>query len=44
MSKNSHLEWKVKYQPGTLLARGYKNGKEKRSTLMPPPAIRPPFS
>ena len=28
MEKNSHLEWKVKYQPGTLLARGYKNGKE----------------
>ena len=29
MSKNSHIEWNVKYQPGTLLARGYKNGKEK---------------
>jgi beta-galactosidase len=28
MEKDSHLEWKVKYQPGTLLARGYKNGKE----------------
>ncbi|MEO7934519.1 MAG: beta-galactosidase GalA [Chthoniobacterales bacterium] len=23
-----HLEWKVKYQPGTLLARGFKGGKE----------------
>lgn len=23
MQKNSHLEWKVKYEPGTLLARGY---------------------
>jgi beta-galactosidase len=22
-----HLTWKVKYQPGTLLARGWKNGK-----------------
>lgn len=28
MEKDSHLEWKVKYQPGTILARGYKNGKE----------------
>ncbi len=28
MEKNSHLQWQVKYQPGTLLARGYKNGKE----------------
>lgn len=28
MKKNSHLEWKVAYQPGTLLARGYNNGKE----------------
>ncbi len=28
MEKNSHLQWKVKYQPGTVLARGYKNGKE----------------
>jgi beta-galactosidase len=28
MSKNSHLEWKVKYAPGTLLARGYNGGKE----------------
>jgi beta-galactosidase len=28
MAKNSHLEWKVKYAPGTLLARGYKGGKE----------------
>lgn len=25
---NSHLEWKVNYEPGTLLARGYKSGKE----------------
>ena len=26
--KNSHLEWPVKYTPGTLLARGFKVGKE----------------
>jgi beta-galactosidase len=28
MKKNSHLGWKVKYAPGTLLARGYQGGKE----------------
>ena len=28
MDANSHLEWKVKYAPGTLLARGFKGGKE----------------
>lgn len=28
MPKNSHLEWPVKYTPGTLLARGFKDGKE----------------
>src|SRR5206468_3169651 len=28
MKKNSHLEWNVKYAPGTMLARGYKGGKE----------------
>jgi beta-galactosidase len=28
MTKNSHLEWPVKYTPGTLLARGFKDGKE----------------
>jgi beta-galactosidase len=28
MTKNSHLEWPVKYAPGTLLARGFKGGKE----------------
>ena len=28
MKKNSHLEWKVKYAPGVLLARGYIGGKE----------------
>jgi beta-galactosidase len=26
--KNSHAEWMVNYQPGILLARGYKNGKK----------------
>ncbi len=25
---NSHLEWMVKYEPGTLIARGYRNSKE----------------
>ncbi len=28
MPLNSHLDWKVKYEPGTLLAKGYKAGKE----------------
>jgi beta-galactosidase len=28
MKRNSHLEWKVKYAPGSLLARGYTGGKE----------------
>jgi beta-galactosidase len=28
MKKDSHLQWKVKYAPGTLLARGYNGGKE----------------
>lgn len=28
MKRNSHLEWPVTYTPGTLLARGYKGGKE----------------
>ncbi|MDY0986866.1 beta-galactosidase GalA [Flavobacterium sp. CFBP9031] len=28
MEQNSHLEWKVKYTPGTLKAVGYKNGKK----------------
>ena len=26
MAKNSDLRWRVKYAPGTLLAKGYKNG------------------
>ncbi len=28
MPKNSHIAWEVDYEPGTLLARGYKSGKE----------------
>jgi len=28
VTKNSHLEWPVKFAPGTLVARGYKDGKE----------------
>ncbi len=28
MKKDSHVQWKVKYAPGTLLARGYNGGKE----------------
>ena len=28
MPKNGHLEWTVKYSPGTLLAKGFKSGKE----------------
>jgi beta-galactosidase len=28
MPKNGHLEWKVRYAPGTLLARGFRNGNE----------------
>ena len=27
MPRNSHLRWAVKYSPGTLLARGYNDGK-----------------
>ena len=28
MEKNGHLEWKVAYEPGTLLARGFRGGIE----------------
>ena len=28
MPNNGHIEWLVKYIPGTLLAKGFKNGKE----------------
>lgn len=27
MPRNGHLEWKVKYTPGALVAKGYRNGK-----------------
>jgi len=40
----THLEWKVKYEPGVLEARGTKNGKvvltEKRETTGEPASIR----
>jgi beta-galactosidase len=40
MQKNSHLEWKVNYKPGTLKAVGYMNGKailtqEQKTTAEP---------
>ncbi|MGE5393874.1 MAG: glycoside hydrolase family 2 TIM barrel-domain containing protein, partial [Candidatus Saccharibacteria bacterium] len=28
MPKDGHIEWPVKYTPGTLVAKGYRNGKE----------------
>jgi beta-galactosidase len=38
MLKNSHLEWNVNYEPGTLTARGYnKNGKEIMTTTLQTP-------
>lgn len=38
MPKNSHLEWQVIYEPGTLTARGYnKNGKENITTNLKTP-------
>jgi beta-galactosidase len=44
MSHNSHLQWTVKYQPGTLLARGYSGGAEvsedKVETTGAPAAIK----
>jgi beta-galactosidase len=40
----SHLEWKVKYEPGAIEARGIKNGKvvliEKRETTGPAASLR----
>lgn len=32
MERNSHLAWQVKYAPGTLLARGYRGGREIATT------------
>ena len=44
MPRNGHLEWKVNYQPGTLEAIGYSNGKkvadEHVSTTGEPIAVR----
>jgi beta-galactosidase len=44
MQPLTHLEWKVKYEPGVLEARGKKNGKvvltEKRETTGDPVAIK----
>jgi beta-galactosidase len=44
MTPNSHLVWKVKYSPGTLLAKCFKNGKqtitEKVETTGEPAAIK----
>lgn len=34
MEINSHLSWKVKYQPGSLKAVGYKNGKKHKTTTL----------
>lgn len=43
MPRNSHLEWMVPYAPGTLMARGYENGRlvaeEKIETTGAPAAI-----
>jgi beta-galactosidase len=44
MPRNSHLQWMVPYAPGTLMARGYKNGtlmaEEKVETTGSPAAIK----
>ena len=44
MPKNSHLQWSVKYAPGTLLARGFKAGQaiaeDKVETTGAPAAIK----
>ena len=44
MPRNSHLQWSVKYEPGTLLASGYKAGQtiaeDKVETTGPPAAIK----
>jgi beta-galactosidase len=34
MERNGHLEWKVKYAPGALLARGYRGGAEVATELV----------
>jgi len=44
MPKNSHLRWSVPYAPGTLLARGYKGGRQlahdQVETSGPPAAVQ----
>ena len=44
MPRNSHLEWKVNYAPGTLVARGFTGGKliaeSKQETTGAPAAIK----
>jgi beta-galactosidase len=44
MPRNSHLQWMVPYAPGTLIARGYKDGKlqaeEKVETTGDPAALK----
>src|SRR5207244_7656303 len=44
MPKNSHLQWPVKYEPGALLAKGYRAGKvvaeEKIETTGAPAGIK----
>jgi len=44
MQRNSHLEWNVKYVPGTLIARGYNDGRailtDKVETTGSPVAVR----
>ncbi|MGB6822596.1 MAG: DUF4982 domain-containing protein, partial [Candidatus Acidiferrales bacterium] len=44
MPRNSHLEWKVNFAPGTLLARGFTGGKlvaeSKQETTGAPAAIK----
>lgn len=43
VARNSHVEWKVPYKPGTIEARGYKDGRqvlaEKRETTGGPAKI-----
>jgi beta-galactosidase len=34
MPENGHIEWPVKYKPGQLLAKGFKNGKEVMKTVV----------
>ena len=44
MPRNSHLEWKVNYAPGTLLARGFTGGKliaeSRQETTGAPAAVK----